>query len=830
MEILKYLDVLIGLAVVMVLLSPLVTAFTQFWLWLFNARSGHLQVGLENLLLQLNGSPYERFDSAEVSGLAPRQQILFAQPPIAGAPATAAIQQQADEDGHLTLTENVPLMLAINSGMLRPSVSLADGSPLPAAAVIRLRPRGTAATWAATSSATDATGNAMVAYNFSGPSQFASRRAIAGLPPDTALTVAVASGAFQGTMLSVDGNVCTYPPHMVPVPGAHALAIQLTPAPPAPTQVVFTFERLLIDDGLPTTGTLTPEAAREVAAAVLRHPVIAQPPILNSGPRKGEVVEREEFIRILLEFAANPATIAGMNRIRPAAQDAMHRLRMVLAGNDVPDPGRALADIREAAQVLERTDAGLATHDRLTKAILTAAQSSFVGRINNWFDQVMDRTTAEYRFRAQLVTIIGALIVATLVQLDSIDLLKRLSSDDKLRDSLVQQAEIQQKRIDDLGKTATTDQNQDEMQYAKSQRDEIESTLAKLRDPHLAVLPDHFLWQRLPQARLMYNPKWQVPYSQRLELVIGSSVFPLEPQWTSDPLSDIESAVRNAGAPMSTARDKGRTGYTVTGPGVDRLRLTLQGIDRLSHLKGGVVQAAFKDAPLPAGRYTLVAGYDTVPIDTKAAGRDAMAAEIQASKAPVILLPDQTLQAVKPQARWLQLLSRGNDPDSNVLTQATYVGSAARFDDQLFSGARRCAIVVEGKPERTLECNAGAVAAELRSSGFQVQEDRNEHLMLLSKRLGQIQLRSTPGKADTNMLNSAAEWSCTSLLCIDQDLLSNSWRGVLLTWILLSLGAPFWYDSLKDLLKLRSSLAKKEETARVERQTTQTTPDRAPAV
>jgi hypothetical protein len=45
---------------------------------------------------------------------------------------------------------------------------------------------------------------------------------------------------------------------------------------------------------------------------------------------------------------------------------------------------------------------------------------------------------------------------------------------------------------------------------------------------------------------------------------------------------------------------------------------------------------------------------------------------------------------------------------------------------------------------------------------------------------------------------------------------------VLLTWILLSLGAPFWYDALKDMLKLRSSLAKKEEDARIDRQTNTT--------
>ena len=45
---------------------------------------------------------------------------------------------------------------------------------------------------------------------------------------------------------------------------------------------------------------------------------------------------------------------------------------------------------------------------------------------------------------------------------------------------------------------------------------------------------------------------------------------------------------------------------------------------------------------------------------------------------------------------------------------------------------------------------------------------------------------------------------------------------MVLTWVLLSLGAPFWYDALKDLLKLRSTLAKKEEDARIDRQTNDT--------
>src|SRR5260370_23038299 len=69
MEILKCLDVLIGLAVVMVLLSPLVAAITQCWMWVTNTRAGRLQVGLKSLLLQLDVNPYDKFDAALVTGL-----------------------------------------------------------------------------------------------------------------------------------------------------------------------------------------------------------------------------------------------------------------------------------------------------------------------------------------------------------------------------------------------------------------------------------------------------------------------------------------------------------------------------------------------------------------------------------------------------------------------------------------------------------------------------------------------------------------------------------------------------------------------------------------
>jgi hypothetical protein len=56
----------------------------------------------------------------------------------------------------------------------------------------------------------------------------------------------------------------------------------------------------------------------------------------------------------------------------------------------------------------------------------------------------------------------------------------------------------------------------------------------------------------------------------------------------------------------------------------------------------------------------------------------------------------------------------------------------------------------------------------------------------------------------------------------------RKYPGLLLSILLISLGAPFWYNVLKDLIGLRSSLAKKDDAQRLTRQTTQEGPGTAP--
>jgi hypothetical protein len=52
---------------------------------------------------------------------------------------------------------------------------------------------------------------------------------------------------------------------------------------------------------------------------------------------------------------------------------------------------------------------------------------------------------------------------------------------------------------------------------------------------------------------------------------------------------------------------------------------------------------------------------------------------------------------------------------------------------------------------------------------------------------------------------------------------------LLLSWVLVSLGAPFWYDVLKNVMGLRSSLAQKDDKDREDRRAQQTEPAPKPA-
>ena len=72
---------------------------------------------------------------------------------------------------------------------------------------------------------------------------------------------------------------------------------------------------------------------------------------------------------------------------------------------------------------------------RQNVAILQQAESDFVAKINNWFDQRMDRTSQRFTASTRAITFAGAFIVAIGLQVDALSLVNRLSADDKLREA-----------------------------------------------------------------------------------------------------------------------------------------------------------------------------------------------------------------------------------------------------------------------------------------------------------------------------------------------------------------------------------------------------------
>jgi hypothetical protein len=172
----------------------------------------------------------------------------------------------------------------------------------------------------------------------------------------------------------------------------------------------------------------TKEVASKIAATLLTHPLIR-----DKEDRMGSVIHREEFTKLLMELAAGN----GPQRLEPAIQA---ELQKTLAANGIDDPAKALENIRAVALQLEKSNPEFSTTVRTNLAILQGAESHLVAKINSWFDQTMDRVSQRFTFSTRTVTFVCGLLLAGVLQLDSIALVNRISVDDALREALVNQA------------------------------------------------------------------------------------------------------------------------------------------------------------------------------------------------------------------------------------------------------------------------------------------------------------------------------------------------------------------------------------------------------
>ena len=854
MDFLKYLDILIGLAVVMVLLSPLVTALTQLYMWLANRRSAFLLDGLKNLIHHIDGNPAAIIEIKTQAGAPVPGAMIEGLSPVAAAAAQP-----------VWLDEGIPRNAALNR-VLGLACS-AGGLPLANHSVtLRLIPQKTRTNKRIEGLPTDAAGKTKIAYAGSAdgyPSYRASVSAFdaAGVPVAANIVCWVAGApvvVLAPAPFVYPGALATEPPstYEIECTVSNNAGIAL-----ANHILAFEFERndhfdVVIKDDTNAGGevslrlppnqppVLTDEVASAVAGAVLNHPMIAKAPVnkvLQLLPplrdRKGEVIEREELIRVLLELAANEGADAGT--LPAPCRDI---LRSVLRWNGIPLPAQTLSGIRDRAQRLEHDNPSLAAHVRQAQAIIHAAQSDFVGKINNWFDQTMLRVTQRYSAYARVVTIASAAVVAIAVQMDSLDLLRRLSVDSALREALLWEAKDQQERINTLSEMAKTSsaasdagnqkpqiganvtvETKDEIETAKTKRAEIDAPLAKLRAPGLAILPDHFVWQRVPQARLERNPLWTSPYPTRYELVAGGGTYQITPRWRTDLLVDLKAAIDTSGAPVTTTIEKAGTDIVLIASEPVELHLCAERNvnDCQNHnLAIPLVDVAEVRLPLreswwppnkqrlnepqPEGQnarnlqeldrstnsVVFILGDDKPEeLKFKATQKtlfEELWKQIADKKLKVSKRDDQSsekmlvLTAADPRVRDIRLLWQADDPFSNVLNEPVRRPRGWRVSgNQLQELTSETLILRVGQSPEIKVTNPTGASPDASPAGpkalvnpaelvrtindaqhiIKAKVHQADTLVLMSSRLGPIELRSQIGRAETNILNPEVEGS-----------------------------------------------------------------------
>jgi hypothetical protein len=183
------------------------------------------------------------------------------------------------------------------------------------------------------------------------------------------------------------------------------------------------------------------EIAEEIADVALRNPLVS-----DANGRLGNVIHREELIKLLLELGAGD----GANRLSERARQSLERALVEdgICQDGTPDQIRGqirakLKNVCSFALQLELARPDLTNAARARVAVIQQANSQFVAKIHLWFDQTMDRASERFTAHTRYVTFLAAFAVALFLQLDTAALVSRLSTDADLRTSLLRIAERQ---------------------------------------------------------------------------------------------------------------------------------------------------------------------------------------------------------------------------------------------------------------------------------------------------------------------------------------------------------------------------------------------------
>jgi len=170
------------------------------------------------------------------------------------------------------------------------------------------------------------------------------------------------------------------------------------------------------------------DVAKKISTALLQHPLIA-----DVYGRMGGTIHREELSSLLMDITSSDS-----HQLDAAGKQVLLKM---LAKNGIDKPDATLAAVRKMTLQLEIQAPELATGVRQSIALMRAAESDYIAKINAWFDQTIDRVSARFAVSARMISVVASLIIAIALQIDVIGLANRLSIDDSFRSAVVGQAQ-----------------------------------------------------------------------------------------------------------------------------------------------------------------------------------------------------------------------------------------------------------------------------------------------------------------------------------------------------------------------------------------------------
>lgn|GEM_PF-4113379 len=166
------------------------------------------------------------------------------------------------------------------------------------------------------------------------------------------------------------------------------------------------------------------EHAKEIAKEALEHPAVASP----TG-RPAAVIGSDELLVILKDLSEGEGNLSpDIKAVLKEQVDAV-----------VPVESR-----KHAKDLVEEFKTRFPTQSEKMEeafAALESKMSQMSSDFNVWFDTIMNRTTDRFILYTRIASLIFSVLLAVGLQIDSLDLLKNLSTDSELRYKLIQSAD-----------------------------------------------------------------------------------------------------------------------------------------------------------------------------------------------------------------------------------------------------------------------------------------------------------------------------------------------------------------------------------------------------